>query len=60
MMRPSSDNTFHIPTGSLSLLVLSQAEGVVPTVEGDELGLEENVTVDTEVALGGLDTAEAS
>lgn len=42
------------------LLVLSQAEGVVATVEGDELRLEEDVTVDAEVALGGLYTTEAS
>lgn len=42
------------------LLVLSQADGVVSAVEGDKLRLEENVTVDAEVALGGLDTTEAS
>lgn len=60
MLRSSSYNPFDIPRGSHSLLVLGQTEGVVPTVEGDELGLEENVTVDAEVALGGLDTAETS
>ena len=42
------------------LLVLSQADGVVSAVEGDKLRLEENVTVDAEVALGGLNTTEAS
>lgn len=60
MMHSSSYNTCRTLPVLHYLLVLSQAEGVVPAVEGDELGLEENVTVDAEVALGGLDTAEAS
>lgn len=58
MMRSSSDNTCFCTLRCL--LVLSQAEGVVAAVEGNELRLEENVTVDAEVALGGLNTAEAS
>lgn len=38
----------------------SHADGVVSSVEGDELRLEHDVSVDLEVALDGLDTAEAS
>lgn len=43
-----------------NLLVLGHAKGVVATVEGNELGLEEDVTVDGEVRVAtGLDTTEA-
>lgn len=59
MMCSFSDNTCRTLCVLHYLLVLSQAEGVVPAVEGNELRLEENVTVDAEVALGGLNTAEA-
>lgn len=42
------------------LLVLSQAEGVVAAVEGDELGLEEDVAVDAEGGVAArLETTEA-
>lgn len=41
--------------------MLSHAEGVVATVEGNELRLEEDITIDGEVGVAtGLDTAEAS
>jgi hypothetical protein len=42
------------------LVVWGHADGVVASVEGDELGLEEDVSVDLEVGGGSLDTAEAS
>lgn len=35
------------------------SKGVVSSVEGDELGLEHDVTIDLEVAGGGLKTSEA-
>lgn len=61
MMRSclDDDNTSRPHRTTHYLLVLSQAERVVATVEGDELGLEEDVTVDAEVALGGLDATKA-
>lgn len=43
-----------------SLLVRSHANGVVTTVEDDELGLEEDVTIDGEVSGRSLNTTEAS
>lgn len=61
MMRSfSKDSCVANPIALHYLLVLSQADGVVSAVEGDKLRLEENVTVDAEVALGSLDTTEAS
>lgn len=44
----------------LPLDVLGKAEGVVATVEGNKLTLEEDITVDLETTCGtGLDTTEA-
>lgn len=44
----------------MHLLVGSHAEGVVASVEGDELGLEHDISVDLEVAGDSLDTSETS
>jgi hypothetical protein len=38
----------------------SHADGVVSTVESNELGLEHDVTVDLEVGCNRLETTEAS